>query len=75
MLDCLKSPFVTHAALFLESTSKDVNVTWDWEYDLGVSERKDTESEVISLLTIVVGSGKAFFFSTMVVSTVLVVLF
>ena len=31
MLECLKSPFVTHAALFLESTSKNVNVIRDWE--------------------------------------------
>ena len=61
MLDCVKSPFVTHAALFLGSTSEDVNEIRDWEYALGVSKRKDNEFEVISCLTIVVRSEKERF--------------
>ena len=59
MLDCLKSPFVTHAAPSLESTSKDVKVIRDWEYALEVSKRKNTELEVLSCSTIVVRSEKA----------------
>ena len=30
MLDCLKTPFVTHAALFLEGTSNNKNVIRDY---------------------------------------------
>ena len=62
-LDCLKSLFVTHAALFLESTSKDVNGIRDWGETLGASGKRDIELEVISCLMTVVRSEKAIFFN------------
>ena len=62
MLDCLKSLFVTHAALFVESTCKNVNVIRDWGQTSGTSRKKDIEFEVISYLTIVERSEKAFLF-------------
>ena len=50
MLDCLKKLFVTRAALFLESTSKNEKCKCNQGLgvDLGVSRAKDTASGVIS---------------------------
>ena len=63
MLDCLKSPFVIHAAMFLENTSNNKDVIRDYGKTLGMSGRRDTEFEVVFCLTIVVRSEKAFFFN------------
>ena len=57
---CLISVFVTRGALFLEST---INRQCDQSLgvDFGVSRKRDTESGLISRLTIVVRSEKVLF--------------
>ena len=57
---CLISLSVTRGALFLEST---INRQYDESLgvDFGVSRKRDTESGLISRLTIVVRSEKVLF--------------